>query len=360
MREAAFDLTRGEFNTKVPILTHDEIGELAMAFNRMGRQLKFHINALRQEKEQLSSILSSMADGVVTLSRNGEMIVTNPPAERFFDDWFFEYNYPEQTNHLLLPVELNDVLEEVIQGEKEVLKEISLQGRSWVMIMTPLYDQSYVRGAVAVIRDMTEERRLDKLRKDFIANVSHELRTPISMLQGYSEAIVDDIAETKEEKNELAQIIYEESLRLSRLVNELLDLARMEAGHIQLKIEPVYIDEYISRILRKFRGVSDDNQIDLKVKKDISVEIAYFDVDRIEQVLTNLIDNAIRHTSEGGFVTVDVIYHGKTLEVSVQDTGSGIPEEDLPFVFERFYKADKSRTRKDNKKRNWTRFINRE
>lgn len=200
MREAAFDLTRGEFNTKVPILTHDEIGELAMAFNRMGRQLKFHINALRQEKEQLSSILSSMADGVVTLSRNGEMIVTNPPAERFFDDWFFEYNYPEQTNHLLLPVELNDVLEEVIQGEKEVLKEISLQGRSWVMIMTPLYDQSYVRGAVAVIRDMTEERRLDKLRKDFIANVSHELRTPISMLQGYSEAIVDDIAETKEEK----------------------------------------------------------------------------------------------------------------------------------------------------------------
>ncbi|TXL67882.1 cell wall metabolism sensor histidine kinase WalK [Cerasibacillus terrae] len=350
MREAAFDLTRGEFNTKVPILTHDEIGELAMAFNRMGRQLKFHINALRQEKEQLSSILSSMADGVVTLSRNGEMIVTNPPAERFFDDWFFEYNYPEQTNHLLLPVELNDVLEEVIQGEKEVLKEISLQGRSWVMIMTPLYDQSYVRGAVAVIRDMTEERRLDKLRKDFIANVSHELRTPISMLQGYSEAIVDDIAETKEEKNELAQIIYEESLRLSRLVNELLDLARMEAGHIQLKIEPVYIDEYISRILRKFRGVSDDNQIDLKVKKDISVEIAYFDVDRIEQVLTNLIDNAIRHTSEGGFVTVDVIYHGKTLEVSVQDTGSGIPEEDLPFVFERFYKADKSRTRKDNKK----------
>lgn len=350
MREAAFDLTRGEFNTKVPILTHDEIGELAMAFNRMGRQLKFHINALRQEKEQLSSILSSMADGVVTLSRNGEMIVTNPPAERFFDDWFFEYNYPEQTNHLLLPVELNDVLEEVIQGEKEVLKEISLQGRSWVMIMTPLYDQSYVRGAVAVIRDMTEERRLDKLRKDFIANVSHELRTPISMLQGYSEAIVDDIAETKEEKNELAQIIYEESLRLSRLVNELLDLARMEAGHIQLKIEPVYIDEYISRILRKFRGVSDDNQIDLKVKKDISVEIAYFDVDRIEQVLTNLIDNAIRHTGEGGFVTVDVIYHGKTLEVSVQDTGSGIPEEDLPFVFERFYKADKSRTRKDNKK----------
>lgn len=350
MREAAFDLTRGEFNTKVPILTHDEIGELAMAFNRMGRQLKFHINALRQEKEQLSSILSSMADGVVTLSRNGNMIVTNPPAEHFFEDWFYEYNYPQDESRQKWPNELNDVLQEVVQGEKEVLREISLQGRSWVMIMTPLYDQSYVRGAVAVIRDMTEERRLDKLRKDFIANVSHELRTPISMLQGYSEAIVDDIAETKEEKNELAQIIYEESMRLSRLVNELLDLARMEAGHIQLNKVQVDVEDYMDRISRKFKGVAEDNQITLKLNKDISNKMAVFDVDRIEQVLTNLIDNAIRHTSEGGYVVVDVTYHGDILEVSVKDSGSGIPEEDLPFVFERFYKADKSRARKNNAK----------
>src|SRR5699024_11906016 len=99
----------------------------------------------------------------------------------------------------------------------------------WVMIMTPLYDQSFVRGAVAVMRDMTEERQLDKLRKDFIANVSHELRTPIALMQGYSEAIVDDIANSKEEKNELAQINHDESLRMSRLVNELLDIGRMRS-----------------------------------------------------------------------------------------------------------------------------------
>src|SRR5699024_7312324 len=103
-----------------------------------------------------------------------------------------------------LPDELKKVLQKVVDGEKEGLQEISLQGRNWVMIMTPLYDQAYVRGAVAVVRDMTEERRLDKLRKDFISNVSHELRTPIALLQGYSEAIVDDIAESKEDKNELA------------------------------------------------------------------------------------------------------------------------------------------------------------
>src|SRR5690625_7944459 len=121
------------------------------------------------------------------------------------------------------------------------------------MNVTPLYDQIYVRGAVAVVRDMTEERRLDKLRKDFIANVSHELRTPISMLQGYSEAIVDDIAETPEEKNELAKIIHEESLRMGRLVNELLDISRMEAGHIELKKEQVDVNDFLARIHKKFK-----------------------------------------------------------------------------------------------------------
>ncbi|MFD2209021.1 ATP-binding protein [Virgibacillus halophilus] len=351
MREAAFDLARGEFNTKVPILTHDEIGELAMAFNRMGRQLKFHINALRQEKEQFAGILSSMADGVVTLGRNGEIIVANPPAELFLDAWDFGNDtIISNEKDRRLPAELNDILQEVVQSEKEVSKEINLQGRTWVMIMTPLYDQSYVRGAVAVIRDMTEERRLDKLRKDFIANVSHELRTPISMLQGYSEAIVDDVAESREEKNELAQIIYEESLRLSRLVNELLDLARMEAGHIQLNKEDVKLDEYIQRIMRKFKGVADDNMISLQLHNHLVKDHSYFDPDRIEQVFTNLIDNAIHHTDKNGFVKVTIDNHGSKLSVSIEDSGSGIPEEDLAFVFERFYKADKSRKRNSKKK----------
>ncbi|MFZ3577064.1 ATP-binding protein [Virgibacillus sp. DJP39] len=350
MREAAFDLTRGEFNTKVPILTHDEIGELAMAFNRMGRQLKFHINALRQEKEQLASIVSSMADGVITLNRNGDMIVTNPPAKQFLEGWHFEYQEQVKESQNQLPEELNMILKSVIKDEDPAIHEISLQGRNWVMIMTPLYDQTYVRGAVAVIRDMTEERRLDKLRKDFIANVSHELRTPISMLQGYSEAIVDDIAESKEDKNELAKIIHEESLRMGRLVNELLDLARMEAGHIQLNIEKVDVYPYMKRIIKKFKGVSLDRKIDLSLETTITDSFIYIDLDRMEQVFTNLIDNAIRHTNEGGFVKVSVEVKDEALYVSVEDSGSGIPEEDIPFVFERFYKADKSRKRNRKQK----------
>ena len=352
MREGALELARGEFNTKIPIVTHDEIGELAMAFNRMGRQLKYHINALSQEKEQLSGILRSMADGVITINRKGKILITNPPADQYLDAYTFDGESDDSDEPAFkLPAPINELFSKVIENEKASMTEITVQGRTWVIIMTPLYDNDYVRGAVAVLRDMTDERRLDKLRKDFIANVSHELRTPISMLQGYSEAIVDDIAETKEDKNELAQIIHDESLRIGRLVNELLDLARMEAGHISLSVESVHVKPYLEKIVRKFQGVAQEREVLLELQTNDDPEWVDFDPDRIEQVLTNLIDNAIRHTSPGGSVQVIVEASDQEWEVAVKDSGLGIDEEDLPFVFERFYKADKSRKRNPDQKK---------
>lgn len=342
MRQVAFEMARGKFDSKVPIVTHDEIGELAMAFNQMGRQLQFHINALNQEKEQLASILSSMADGVITLNRNGEVLITNPPADRFLQAWYYEQGQRDDLSPL--PPQVNELFTKAIMEEKEQAAEIALQGRNWVIVMTPLYNGKVIRGAVAVLRDMTEERRLDKLRKDFIANVSHELRTPIAMLQGYSEAIVDDIAATDEEKKELAKVIYDESLRMGRLVNDLLDLARMEAGHLTLHKERVPLRSYTERIIHKFQALAKEKGVRLLVEMNKESTVS-FDPDRIEQVLTNLIDNALRHTDEGGEVCVIVDADEEAVRISVQDSGSGIAEEDLPFVFERFYKADKARTR---------------
>ncbi|ELK22191.1 redox sensor histidine kinase ResE [Anoxybacillus flavithermus TNO-09.006] len=342
MRQVAFEMARGKFDSKVPIVTHDEIGELAMAFNQMGRQLQFHINALNQEKEQLASILSSMADGVITLNRNGEVLITNPPADRFLQAWYYEQGQRDDLSPL--PPQVNELFTKAVAEEKEQATEMALQGRNWVIVMTPLYNGKVIRGAVAVLRDMTEERRLDKLRKDFIANVSHELRTPIAMLQGYSEAIVDDIAATDEEKKELAKVIYDESLRMGRLVNDLLDLARMEAGHLTLHKERVPLRSYTERIIHKFQALAKEKGVRLLV--DINEEfVVLFDPDRIEQVLTNLIDNALRHTDDGGEVRVIVDGDEEAVRISVRDSGSGIAEEDLPFVFERFYKADKARTR---------------
>ena len=170
-----------------------------------------------------------------------------------------------------------------------------------VVIVSPLYSKDFIRGAVAV-EDMTEERQLDKLRKDFIANVSHELRTPIAMMQGYSEAIIDDIAQTPEEIKELAKVIYDESLRMGRLVNELLDLARMEAGHIQLHIEKVELRPYIERIINKFHVLAKEKNIRLEYRLREAEVYFYFDPDRIEQVLTNLISNAIRHCPRKGLL----------------------------------------------------------
>jgi two-component system, OmpR family, sensor histidine kinase ResE len=343
MREAAFEVAKGKFDTKVPILTKDEIGELATGFNQMGRQLKFHINALSQEKEQLSSILSSMADGVITFNRDGTILITNPPADRFLQQWYYEKS---DNSDEPIPTSVKELLQNVVVTETEQTGEITLQGRSYVVIVSPLYNNNTIRGAVVVVRDMTEERRLDKLRKDFIANVSHELRTPISMLQGYSEAIVDDIAESEEEKKEIARIIYDESLRMGRLVNDLLDLARMEAGHIMLNKEFVPIMPFTERVTNKFLGIARENRVSIYFESNVNSQMEMaMDPDRIEQVLTNLIDNAVRHTPQDGTVTVSLTEEKGGFLFNVKDTGSGIPEEDLPFVFERFYKADKARTR---------------
>nr|WP_263325867.1 ATP-binding protein [Neobacillus sp. Marseille-Q6967] len=344
MREAAFEVARGKFDTKVPILTHDEIGELATAFNQMGRQLKFNMNALNQEKEQLSSILSSMADGVITFNRDGTILITNPPADRFLQYWYYEKGGKDIGTEAL-PSHVMNLFQQAVDTETEQIGEISLQGRYWVILVSPLYSNRFIRGAVAVLRDMTEERQLEKMRKDFIANVSHELRTPISMLQGYSEAIVDDIAESQEEKKEMAKVIYDESLRMGRLVNELLDLARMEAGHLQLNYDKVNLTSFMNRIIFKFQGLAKDHEIHLSAELENGISEAVFDPDRIEQVLTNLIDNAIRHTPQDGYVKLSVSQDELGIKVHVSDSGSGIPEEDLPFVFERFYKADKARTR---------------
>lgn len=343
MRQVALEVAEGKFKTKVPILTHDEIGQLAIAFNRMGRELNNNIHALNQEKEQLSRILVSMADGVITLNKKGDVVLTNPPADRFIQSWYYEQGMVNEQDKAL-PEALQSLFQRVVALEKEQFIEYEMQGRSWTILMTPLYDDHDIRGAVAVFRDMTEERRHDKLRKDFIANVSHELRTPISMLQGYSEAIIDDIAGSDEEKKEIAKIIYEESLRMGRLVNELLDLARMEAGHVELKVEPTEVRPFAERIVRKFQGLAREQDVVLELETS-DVTTIMCDPDRIEQVLTNLLHNAIRHTEKGGNVSLIVRQFAEGLKVDVQDNGSGIPEADLPYVFERFYKADKARTR---------------
>lgn len=342
MREGAFELAKGNFDTKVKVSSGDEIGQLAIAFNQMGRQLKDHVEVINQEKEQLSSILTSMADAVITFNQDKTVLLSNPPADKLMYQWLQKGG---KTDVNTLPPEMLHMLDHVLTFQEEIEEELEIEGAYYAINFSPLYSGQSVRGAVAVLHNMTEQHRLEKLREDFIANVSHELRTPIAMLQGYSEALLDDVGASDEERDEMTKIIYEESQRMGRLVTDLLNLARMESGHMRLYKQLVQFNTVIERMTNKFAQAAKENGIALSFTTDLDDWVAAdLDEDRIEQVMTNLIDNALRHTPQGGQVCVHVEQTGDYAKVSVNDTGAGISQEDLAFVFERFYKADKART----------------
>ncbi len=342
MREGAIELAKGNFDTRVKSTSKDEIGQLAIAFNQMGGQLKHHLEVINQEKEQLSSILTSMADAVITFNQDKTVLLSNPPAEKLLEYWVLKKSVPAGK---MLPVELLHMLDHVLHFEEEVEEELEIEGSYYAVSFSPLYSGESVRGAVAVLHNMTEQHKLEKLREDFIANVSHELRTPIAMLQGYSEALLDDVGASEDERREMTKIIYEESQRMGRLVTDLLNLARLESGQLRLYKDVVQLNNVIERMTLKFTQAAKETGIDLSFETEIDDwTAAELDEDRIEQVMTNLIDNALRHTPKGGKVIVRAQQQNNFAKISVNDTGSGISDEDKAFVFERFYKADKART----------------
>ncbi|MGI1805058.1 ATP-binding protein [Exiguobacterium sp. TDN 0502] len=329
IRQAVVEAGEGKFDQSLTQRSRDEIGDLALAFNEMSSQLNQYVTDLDKERHLLSSILRCMADGVLTFAKSGELLATNPPAEAFLA------GSP-------VPDELIELFQTVMQEETEMTVSFEREGRFYIIIVSPLLEQEEQIGAVAVLRDMTEAQQLEKMRADFVANVSHELRTPLVMLQGYSEAIVDGMTESDEATKEFASIIYDESQRLSRLVNDLLDLARMEAGYQELRIESVEAVSFAERVIKKFKQMGRDKKVSFAVSGP-NIEFDA-DPDQMEQVLTNLLGNALRYT-ENGEIKIKIDEDRENITLSVIDSGDGIPEEDLPFVFDRFYKADKARTR---------------
>lgn len=344
MNRVAEEMARGDFGGKINVVTRDEVGKLGNTFNELAHKLEQSIEALHVERDQLSSILTSLQDGVIALDLNGNINLANPPGQRTLSSmWLAKSGDPDTPR---LPVELEAMLAKVIETNHLTVEEISWQDRQMQITMAPLYGQDQrLRGTVGVLRDVTEERRLDRLRKDFIANVSHELRTPLSMMQGYSEALLDDFGDDADQRRSLHEIIHDESLRMRRLVNDLLDFAQLESGQFQMNIANCDVNQLVRRTVRKFHALAKDQGIELHEDIPQAHTLIQADEDRLEQVFTNLLDNAIRHTPNGGCVSVAVNTGEHYTNVRVSDTGLGIPNEDLPYIWERFYKADKARTR---------------
>ncbi len=333
-----------KFDTKIPILTQDEIGELAIAFNQMGKQLKFHITALNQEKEHLSNILSSMADGVITINIDGTILMTNPPAERFLQAWYYEQNMKIKDGDEL-PPEARELFHTAVSTEKEQMIEVTLQGRTWVLLMSPLYNQQDVRGAVAVLRDMTEERRLDKLRKDFIANVSHELRTPLTTVRMAADLIYDHSDDLEPALRRSTELMVSELDRFESLLSDLLEISRHDAGVAELSVESVDLRSTVESALDDVGHLAKDADVDLIVDLPGEHVIAEVDPRRVERILRNLIANAIDH-AERKPVRIRMAADDDTVAVTVRDYGVGLRPGEEKLVFSRFWRSDPSRVRR--------------
>jgi two-component system sensor histidine kinase ResE len=341
---AATDSVRkGNYDTRLSLRTSDEIGELANTFNHMAEELENTIQSLNHEKEHLGSILKSMTDAVITLDRTGHIILTNPPGDEVLKMW-------GQLTETPIPQPLQDMFEKLLQQGNDQSEHVYVKQGIWSVHMAPLFSHNELRGAVAVLRDVTEEVNLEKMRRDFVANVSHEIRTPLSMMQGYSEALLDGMATSPEESQELIQVIHDESLRMGRLVHDLLDLARMEAGHTEMVMKQVNLYELLERVYRKFFVRAKEEGLDLRLELPSQpLFLPKANEDRLEQVFTNLLDNAYRHSGEHTMVTIRAEYTQRNqkpfIHVLIADQGIGIPPKDVPYIFERFYKADKARVR---------------
>ena len=242
-----------------------------------------------------------MSDAVVSFDADGNLIMANPQGQRLVEEWkVIEWDdepgkeAADLVSGGTVPKPMLALFESVVSGTPEHISKLNVLNTVWSVVMTPLYSDHKLRGAVAVLRDVTEENKLDKLRNDFVANVSHELRTPLSMVQGYSEALLDGIAATPEEQRAHVQVIHEESLRMGRLVQDLLDLAKMQSGHLEMHYSEVQLKAMLHRVYRKFVSIARERGIRLTIDlPDDELVMKRADEDRLEQVMTNLLDNTI-------------------------------------------------------------------
>ena len=335
-------MAQGELDQEIQITSRDEVGELARAFNQMAVRLKEMVALITNERDRMATILSNIDDAIFMVNGNGKITAMNRAAESIF-----QISEGKALGHTFIEIvrdhELNRLLQRCLSTRKQQTGAVEIKPKKQFLgvVATPLSGDG---GCLAHIQDLTELRRLEMIRQDFISNISHELRTPIASVKALAETLNEGAVEDPSVAKDFLSRINAEADKLAQMVQELGELSRIESGEAPLQIRSINIAEAIGHAVDRLRAQADRAELKLDIDSPPTLPEVLADEARVEQVLVNLIHNAIKFTPSGGRISISAKAKDNDIMVSVADTGIGIPPDDLPRIFERFYKADKSRT----------------
>ncbi len=345
--QVAERVSAGDFAGRAPVDDTEELGRLGSTFNTMAGKLKEKIQEISEEQKKIEAIVSGMVDAVIATDRHGQLILLNRAAEELLRISRAQaQGRPAQD--VLTDRRLVGMLEEATGRGRVTATELpagSPDDRVIEAHCAPITgDGGDIIGAVAVLRDVTMLRYTERLRRELTANVSHELRTPLTSIKGFAETLLQGAMTDEATCRRFLTIIDGEADRLVKLVDDLLDLSRLESKGVTLELGLVDLSQLVAHTVDKLRPLAEESQLVLTHSGPSEVLVTA-DSDRLAVVLTNLIDNALKYTGPGGRVDVQILPDDHEVTVTVTDTGRGIPPDDLSHVFERFYRADRSRTR---------------
>jgi two-component system sensor histidine kinase VicK len=342
-------VAEGNFDEQVKIHGNDEIGQLGQTFNFMMNRLKEALSLNEEEKEKLASILTNMNDGVIATDDQGQVIVMNRRAKQILQIQDEQAIGKGISELLRIP---NEVITDYSKSEnKAMLLELELpeeeEELSVRVTFTPIHRRGKeISGTIAVLQDVTDQEKLEQARREFVANVSHELRTPLTTIKSYLEALDDGALEEPQLAQRFIGVTRSETERMIRLVTDLLHLSRLDSQQAMISKEMTSVAEMLEEVADRFSFQLRQRKIRIEIKVEPGIKSMRLDRDKIDQVLDNLISNAIKYTGDEGIIRIVARPNGKDqLEISVQDTGIGIPKKDLARIFDRFYRVDKARSR---------------
>lgn len=347
MTAVAQEMAEGKLDTTLNVTSDDEIGALSRGLNYMAQRLRDTIRQITEERNKVKAILTSMTDGVIAIDHNGSILLINPAVERMFNIESAQ-SVGKGVIEVVRDYDLEQLLHRALASEEPIAGELQMlvpEPKSFRISTAPLTNESGVVGVVAVLRDITAFREVERMKTDFVANVSHELKTPLTSVKGFVETLLDGALENKETARYFLEIINDETDRLNRLINDLLSLSKIEAKELEVKKTALHLDKLIQNIVSILSPQANDKNQALGFEISGTLPVVEADEDMIGQLMINLVDNAIKYTPEGGTVMIHAEACREGVKVSVTDSGIGIPRESIPRLFERFYRVDKARSR---------------